>query len=176
MHPPRVLLVEPSLPYRRVLREALTAFCECEVDDTSDPEHGFDLALRRGRNEEPGRESAQRASLGHHVGGRWRLPVRPSDEVIRKNLQADLFLGFSNRCLLGGRKLIGPLFVRIDSSAGEHPHPAERDLRIASQHQHLEPSVGVPNQHDGGGGNQFFSVGHPMTLLDDLRSPRARRV
>ncbi|MCB1228463.1 MAG: hypothetical protein KDK99_21830 [Verrucomicrobiales bacterium] len=44
---PRVLLAEQSLPYRRVLREALTAFRECEVDDTPDPEAAFDMALRR---------------------------------------------------------------------------------------------------------------------------------
>lgn len=45
--PPRVLVVEESLPYRRVLREALTSFCDCEVDDTPSPEAGFEMALRR---------------------------------------------------------------------------------------------------------------------------------
>lgn len=45
--PPRVLLAEESLPYRRVIREALTAFRDCEVDDTSSGEHAFEMALRR---------------------------------------------------------------------------------------------------------------------------------
>ena len=44
---PRVLLVEESLPFRRVIREALTAFRECEVDDTSSAEHAFEMALRK---------------------------------------------------------------------------------------------------------------------------------
>jgi DNA-binding response OmpR family regulator len=45
--PARVLLAEESLPYRRVIREALTAFRECEVDDTPSGEHAFEMALRR---------------------------------------------------------------------------------------------------------------------------------
>ena len=45
--PPRVLLVEESLPYRRVIREALMAFRHCEVDDTPSAEHAFELALQR---------------------------------------------------------------------------------------------------------------------------------
>ncbi|MDB6139169.1 MAG: response regulator [Verrucomicrobiaceae bacterium] len=45
--PPRVLLVEQSLPFRRVIREALTAFMHCEVDDASTGEHAFGLALQR---------------------------------------------------------------------------------------------------------------------------------
>lgn len=44
---PRVLLAEESLPFRRVIREALTAFRECEVDDTPSGEHAFEMALRR---------------------------------------------------------------------------------------------------------------------------------
>ena len=44
---PRVLLAEESLPFRRVIREALTAFRDCEVDDTPNGEHAFELALRR---------------------------------------------------------------------------------------------------------------------------------
>lgn len=44
---PRVLLVEESLPFRRVIREALTAFRHCEVDDTQSAEHAFELALQR---------------------------------------------------------------------------------------------------------------------------------
>ncbi|MBX7209314.1 MAG: hypothetical protein K1X78_13435 [Verrucomicrobiaceae bacterium] len=45
--PPRVLLVEESLPFRRVIREALTAFRLCEVDDTPVAEHAFEMALRK---------------------------------------------------------------------------------------------------------------------------------
>lgn len=44
---PRVLLVEESLPYRRVIREALTSFRHCEIDDTPGGEHAFEMALRR---------------------------------------------------------------------------------------------------------------------------------
>ncbi len=44
---PRVLIVEENLPYRRVIREALLAFRECEVDDTPSAEHAFELALNK---------------------------------------------------------------------------------------------------------------------------------
>lgn len=44
---PRVLLAEESLPFRRVIREALTAFRLCEVDDAPSAERGFEMALRR---------------------------------------------------------------------------------------------------------------------------------
>ncbi len=44
---PRVLLVEESLPYRRVIREALSSFRHCEIDDTPSGEHAFEMALRR---------------------------------------------------------------------------------------------------------------------------------
>ncbi len=45
--PPRVLLAEESLPFRRVIREALTSFLHCEVDDASTGEHAFQLGLQR---------------------------------------------------------------------------------------------------------------------------------
>ncbi len=44
---PRVLIAEESLPLRRVIREALMAFRECEVDDTQGAEHAFEMALLR---------------------------------------------------------------------------------------------------------------------------------
>lgn len=44
---PRVLIAEEILPYRRVIREALTAFRECEVDDSPSAEHAFELAVRQ---------------------------------------------------------------------------------------------------------------------------------
>ncbi len=43
---PRVLLAEESLPYRRVIREALMAFRICEVDDAPSGERAFEMALR----------------------------------------------------------------------------------------------------------------------------------
>lgn len=43
----RVLIVEESLPYRRLLREALTSFRQCEVDDTPSAESAFEMALKR---------------------------------------------------------------------------------------------------------------------------------
>jgi CheY-like chemotaxis protein len=45
--PPRVLIVEESLPYRRVLREALISFRHCEVDDTPNAESAFEMCLKR---------------------------------------------------------------------------------------------------------------------------------
>jgi len=44
---PRVLLAEESLPFRRVIREALMAFRVCEVDDAPSAERAFEMALRR---------------------------------------------------------------------------------------------------------------------------------
>ncbi|MEZ5384588.1 MAG: hypothetical protein R3F13_03645 [Prosthecobacter sp.] len=44
---PRVLLAVESLPFRRVIREALTAFRVCEVDDAPSAERAFEMALRR---------------------------------------------------------------------------------------------------------------------------------
>lgn len=45
--PPRVLLAEESLPFRRVIREALVSFRHCEVDDTPSGERAFEMALSR---------------------------------------------------------------------------------------------------------------------------------
>lgn len=45
--PFRVLLAEESLPLRRVIREALTSFRHCEVDDCPTAERAFELALSR---------------------------------------------------------------------------------------------------------------------------------
>ena len=45
--PARVLLAEESLPLRRVIREALTSFRHCEVDDCPTAERAFELALSR---------------------------------------------------------------------------------------------------------------------------------
>jgi CheY-like chemotaxis protein len=39
--------VEESLPYRRVIREALTSFRVCEVDDCPVAERAFEMALHR---------------------------------------------------------------------------------------------------------------------------------
>jgi hypothetical protein len=44
---PCVLLAEPSLPYRSVLREALVSFRRCQVDETPSGERAFELALQR---------------------------------------------------------------------------------------------------------------------------------
>lgn len=44
---PRVLLAEESLPFRRVIREALTAFRLCEVDDAPSGVRAFEMALHR---------------------------------------------------------------------------------------------------------------------------------
>ncbi len=44
---PRVLIAEENLAFRRVMREALLAFRECEVDDAATAESAFELALKR---------------------------------------------------------------------------------------------------------------------------------
>jgi CheY-like chemotaxis protein len=44
--PPRVLVAEPSLPYRRVIREALESFHHCRVDEAPNAERAFELALQ----------------------------------------------------------------------------------------------------------------------------------
>jgi len=46
----RVLLAEPSLAYRRVIREALESFRRCQVDDTPTGERAFEMALQRPYN------------------------------------------------------------------------------------------------------------------------------
>lgn len=44
---PRVLVADASLPNRRLIREALTAFHNCEVDDAASAEHAFERASQR---------------------------------------------------------------------------------------------------------------------------------
>lgn len=43
----RILIVDDDLALGRVMREALTAQLDCEVDATSNPEYGFELALKK---------------------------------------------------------------------------------------------------------------------------------
>lgn len=43
----RVLVVDESLPNRRLIRELLTAFCACEVDDAANGEHAFERITQR---------------------------------------------------------------------------------------------------------------------------------
>ncbi len=45
--PKRILIVDDDVALLRVMREALTAFLECEVDTSPNPEYGFELALKR---------------------------------------------------------------------------------------------------------------------------------
>ena len=45
--PPRVLVADASLPNRRLIRELLTAFRACEVDDAATAEHTFERVLQR---------------------------------------------------------------------------------------------------------------------------------
>lgn len=43
----RVLVADESLPHRRLIRELLTAFFECEVDDAASGEHAFERTTQR---------------------------------------------------------------------------------------------------------------------------------
>jgi CheY-like chemotaxis protein len=45
--PPRVLVADASLPNRRLIRELLTAFRACEVDDAATAEHTYERVLQR---------------------------------------------------------------------------------------------------------------------------------
>ncbi len=45
--PLRVLVADESLPNRRLIREFLPAFRQCEVDDAANGEHAFERALQR---------------------------------------------------------------------------------------------------------------------------------
>ncbi len=45
--PLRVLLAEESLPFRRLIREALVSFRGCQVDETPSAERAFEMALSR---------------------------------------------------------------------------------------------------------------------------------
>lgn len=47
---PRVLVADASLPNRRLIRELLTAFRHCEIDDAASAEHAFERALQREYN------------------------------------------------------------------------------------------------------------------------------
>ena len=44
---PRLLVADASLPNRRLIRELLTAFRACELDDAASAEHTFERALQR---------------------------------------------------------------------------------------------------------------------------------
>ncbi|MEP6822032.1 MAG: response regulator [Chthoniobacterales bacterium] len=43
----RILIVDDDVALMRVTREALTSFLRCEVDTSSNPEYGFELALKK---------------------------------------------------------------------------------------------------------------------------------
>ncbi len=45
--PPRVLVADASLPNRRLIRELLSAFRHCELDDAASAEHAFERAVQR---------------------------------------------------------------------------------------------------------------------------------
>ncbi len=45
--PPRVLVADVNLSNRRLIREALTAFRHCEVDDAASAEHAYERAIQR---------------------------------------------------------------------------------------------------------------------------------
>lgn len=42
-----MLVADASLPNRRLIREVLTAFLRCEVDDAAAAEHAYERALQR---------------------------------------------------------------------------------------------------------------------------------
>ena len=45
--PKRILMVDDDVALLRIVREALTACLECEVDTSPKPEYGFELALKK---------------------------------------------------------------------------------------------------------------------------------
>lgn len=103
---PRVLLAEESLPFRRVIREALTAFRVCEVDDAPNGERAFEMALRREYSlflfslplpdisgdmlDRLLKEAYPRVHAGAHAAPPVIFLVRPSDAMRFQELQRDV--------------------------------------------------------------------------------------
>ena len=141
----------------------------------SEPEVLVDLAMVNGHDafgrpnhEEPRGEASQGSTLGDHVFGSRRLPMGPGDEVVLADVESDFLPGLANRSLTSGRQLIRPHLVRIDPTAGEHPHSSEGDLGVAAEHEHLEPSGVVSQEEYGGGGDQLFTVGHTSDHIGEF--------
>lgn len=103
---PRVLLAEESLPFRRVIREALMAFRVCEVDDAPSGERAFEMALRREYSlflfslplpDIPGdmldrllREAYPRVHAAAHAAPPVIFLIRPADAMRFQQLQRDV--------------------------------------------------------------------------------------
>lgn len=103
---PRVLLAEESLPFRRVIREALTAFRVCDVDDAPSGERAFEMALRREYSlflfslplpdiagdmlDRLLSQAYPRVHAGAHAAPPVIFLVRPSDAMRFQDLQRDV--------------------------------------------------------------------------------------
>ena len=73
--------------------------------------------------------------------------------------EAGLLEGLAHRRLAGsrllgvGRQVVGVGVGRIDPTAREHPHPAERAALVAAQEKGLQTGLAVAEDDDGGGGD-----------------------
>ena len=106
--PPRVLIVEESLPYRRLLREALTSFRHCEVDDTPSAESAFEMALKR-----------------EYALFLFALPVQPFSGDILDRLIAKAY-PFAHP----GRHTAPPVIYLLRPNEVQHIYDLQRDARI----------------------------------------------
>ena len=112
-----------------------------------------DITRRRPRDEEPRREPF-RCDLG-------RAPVRVDHQCVRIDHQPGFLGRFAHRGVAsrehhvgdGIRRCCAHSIAGVDPPAGEHPHPAERDLRVPLQDQRLDPVGSVAEEHDRGRGD-----------------------
>lgn len=104
----RVLVVHPSAPTLRLIRETLTQFTTAEVDTTPDPVYGFELALQR----------------------RYRLFIfAVSMEVLDGVLLYELLSKAHGFCHQGARSAPGVLYLS-ERSAARRREEFSRDARV----------------------------------------------
>ena len=121
------------------------------------------VAKRRAPRARPG--SSARTTPGPRDRRRARLP--PSPRAPRRCGPRRRPRSVVDRDRAAG------IVLRIDATAGEHPGAAgERELRVASQHERLEPVGSVSQEHDGRGRDRRrqLVVGHgadPTAPRDD---------
>jgi hypothetical protein len=104
---------------------------------------------RRRRDEEPREEALRRH--------RRRAPVRQRHERRFGENEPGLLTRLAHRGAARGQQLVRRIEIgmigRVDTAARKHPHPAERDLRVAAQEQRLETARAVADEDHRGRGN-----------------------
>lgn len=104
----RVLVVHPSAPTLRLIRETLTQFTTADIDSTPDPVYGFELALQRP----------------------YQLYVfAVTMEVLDGELLYELISKAHGFCHQGARSAPGVLFM-LDRNAAKRREELTRDARV----------------------------------------------